>query len=343
MDPNASRECASGWQVNMNQLKTHARRLLEYSGTGSWIYTARVLAWAFDASIVAQLPLGLRLYCAFVRSYCRIIGTPTILFGHGLYRSIRYFSNWSITQPTRLCIGTQEIWLHLGDPGSLWAIKELGIGSPLGSLIESLARHADFFVDVGANQGIFTAIASRSVNSSTTIFSIEPQPQLADCIERTLNASRLDKWKVFRTAVSDKSGVMELVVPGENQGEAHLAGRGPTTGASVIKTSVVLLDDLLSSIKDDQGVVVKMDVEGGELDALRGGKEFFKRCLPTLIMELNPDAMDRSGYSIEDIRVTLSELGYRQWSHVEDPHTLHQLDSLPTNYCDIVLPGRKSL
>jgi FkbM family methyltransferase len=313
----------------------YLRRLLEYSGTGNWIYTTRILTWAFDRAIVEQLPIYLRLFCLYVRVYSRFIKTPTIIFGHGLYRVLNLLLP-PVAGPYGLIIHGKKVWLDLGDPGALWAIQELSVGSALPSLIESLTFHADVFVDVGANQGIFSAIASRTVRPGATIIAIEPQPRLAACIEKTLQASSVKHWKVLITAVSNRSGTLDLVIPSENQGEAHLSTTTPSPGL-VIPTQVALLDDLLADINCESIVVVKMDIEGVELDALQGGRAFFQRCRPILIMELNPTAMARYGHSLNDIIQILSNLGYQRWASIDQPEERYPVDSLPYIQCDIVL------
>jgi FkbM family methyltransferase len=316
-------------------INRHLRRLLEYSGTGSWIYTTRILAWATDAAIVKQLPINLRLFCLYVRAYNHIVKTPTIIFGHVLYNALHRLMP-PTAGPYKLTVHGKQIWLDLDDPGALWAIQELSIGSALPSLVESLAHHADVFVDVGANQGIFSAIASRTIRPRGTIIAIEPQPRLAECIEKTLQASDVQHWKVLTIAVSNQSGILDLVIPSENRGEAHLSAKTTSQG-SIIPTELSLLDDLLSDVGCELSVVVKMDIEGVEHDALQGGRAFFQRCQPILIMELNPTAMARYGHSNADVMQVLGELGYQRWAYVDQPEEQYPLDSLPYIQCDIVL------
>ena len=77
-------------------------------------------------------------------------------------------------------------------------------------------------MDVGATQGVFSAIATPMLGPAASIVAIEPQPRLADYIKQTLQVSKAQHWEVLRVEVSDRPGVMDLVVPGENQSEAHL-------------------------------------------------------------------------------------------------------------------------
>nr|WP_281167383.1 FkbM family methyltransferase [Rudaea cellulosilytica] len=323
----------------ISALKKFLRRLVEYRGTGNWIYTERVLAWTSEQAIVDQFNLGMRLFCHYVRLYNRYVGTKTIIFGHGVYKFLQFWNRGGVA---RLIIRGHPAWLDLEDPGALYAIQELSQGSTLSSLIETLSVNADLFIDVGANQGAFTAIASRRLHAAAEIIAIEPQPKLAECIERTLQETRQGKWRVLQVAVADNATTMKMVVPDENLGEAHLLPANSANMAAALTTPVAMLDELLGTTVAECRAVVKMDIEGAEIAALRGGRRFFNLCKPTLIMEINPIALGRYGHSVADLAQVLSELGYRFWSYCSEPYKYEPLERLPECYCDIVLYAAKA-
>jgi Methyltransferase FkbM domain len=53
-----------------------------------------------------------------------------------------------------------------------------------------------------------------------------------------------------------------------------------------------------------------LDIEGAELRALRGGVETLRRFQPVVLIELNPDTLERDGCSVRDVVVFLEDLGY---------------------------------
>ena len=318
----------------MPSVKNALRSAVEYSGTGNWIYSRRILEWTSTPEIVRQLPPGIRVFCAYVTFYKRWVGTPTILMGHGIFRLAQIIDGGSI-RSMPLHLGGHEIWLDLKDPGFLWAIQELSVGSDQTRLIADLASSADIFVDVGANQGIFTAVANSVMRTGAEIIAIEPQPILADCLEATFAATPSRQGRVARFIVSDHLGEACLSVPEENKGEAHVAATN--AGPQTLRVASTTLDTLLVDVPADANVLVKMDIEGSELAALRGGRNFFTRCHPNLVIEINPAAMLRYGYSSIELTKALKELGYDTWSFVASPQLINSLDLLPDDYCDIVL------
>lgn len=314
-------------------------RRLEYSGTGRWIYTRQVLHWVVDRQVTRQLPFGLRVFCAYCALYLNVLPFPTIVFGHGLYAWSRWLSRRQLGSGcTRLRLAGQDVYVDLRDPGALYAIKEITGRSWQRAALESLLTQGATFVDVGANQGAFTAIAAKTLGASGRIIAIEPQPALVRCIESSLAAATVPSWRVHQCAVGETSGVGTMVIPRENAGEARLEGGTPEARDAQISVLVRTLDALLEDVEADRPCVVKMDIEGGELYALRGARRSLQRLRPTLLLEINPDAMKRRGYSAEELREELSSVGYTAWSLLDDPDVRWPLSQMPLDsYTDVIL------
>lgn len=323
-------------KAESRSLKSILRCIFEYSGPGQWIYTKHVLSWTNNSKIVHQLPPKLRVFCKYTSIYNNLIGTKTILFSHLLYKLLGISSKK--TNYTRIETNGVLAWLDLNDPGALNAINEIQNGSPISNEIKSLCKDAHVFVDVGANQGAMTAIASHALPAEAKLFAIEPQRNLATCIERTLAEQRPHgNWHVEKAAVGRHSSIASITIPSENFGEAHLSECHEPATNSINTISVTTLDNLLNEIESKGKTVVKMDIEGYEMDALLGARYFIQKNEPKIIIEINPYAMSRYHYTINDLRKTLSELGYNYWRMCGNEHEFHSIESIPANYCDIVL------
>jgi FkbM family methyltransferase len=330
------RQNAKKDQARSGMIKNIIRRIFEYSGTGQWIYTKNVLGWTDDELLVRQLPPRLRIFCRYANAYNKYIGTKTILFAHGFYRLLGIESKKS----KQACIEIHEmrIWLDLSDPGSLNAINEVRNGSDVSSEIKELCRDATTFIDIGANQGAMTAIASRVSPTTAKIIAIEPQRNLAACIEKTLEEHRPDgNWRVVQVAVGQCPSTARIVVPKENFGEAHLAETRSQSTQSPNTIPVITLDSLLGHLDLGEKVVVKMDIEVYEMSALIGAEEFIARHRPIIILEINPAAMSRYCYTVDDLGRLLCNFGYRLWRKCGMDHEYHSTADLPDDYCDIVL------
>lgn len=136
-------------------------------------------------------------------------------------------------------------------------------------------------IDVGAHVGIFSLYASQRFKHSV-IVAIEPNPKNYELLLRNLAINRLENVHPIRAAIMD------------NNGTAAFWTRDSSLGGSVINTSksapIVVpcyrLDTLLKSLKIEDSLLVKLDVESAELTALGGAHEALNRCL-ALIMEVD--------------------------------------------------------
>lgn len=153
-------------------------------------------------------------------------------------------------------------------------------------------------VDVGANVGNHALFAAGVCGAR--VVAVEPSPALADHCAANLALNGLSERLVLRRhglgAVPGRAGL--LPGPAANAGMTRL---GPTGDGEAVE--VMRLDDLLTSL----GVrpsVIKIDVEGMELDVLRGAVDSLRRHRPTLYVET------ATAGEFLDIRDCLAPLGY---------------------------------
>jgi FkbM family methyltransferase len=156
-----------------------------------------------------------------------------------------------------------------------WGEHELGV-------LAQLVGPGGTAIDVGANRGVF-AFAFSSLAGQVEAF--EPNPDYARFAQRMLGG----RARVHAVALSNKAGRAELVVPVSEEGVVlHLGGTlkqhaaASCPGAVRFQVEVRTLDSY--AFKDVQ--VVKVDVEGSEIEVLDGGRETILRDQPALIVEL---------------------------------------------------------
>lgn len=143
-------------------------------------------------------------------------------------------------------------------------VIERGFEADFFRVADSLLSQGGTFLDVGANHGLLSfGLAPR--HSATTAFHLfEPNPLVVASIRESLDLHPTMRCRVNAVAVSDKAGVVRLLINPDHTGTSHVAEDGGVAVPSIT------LDDYL----DDHGIqtvaLVKMDVEGHELVALRG-------------------------------------------------------------------------
>lgn len=166
------------------------------------------------------------------------------------------------------------------------------------------------FVDVGANFGYFTCLLASRIGVAGTghVMAFEPNPQVAALLRRnvTINWS-MCPVDVREVALGSARGAARMVSPANRAANASLvSGGSPVDGAFTVE--LARLDDILPT--GNRIDIMKIDVEGHELEVLRGAS----RCLRenpgiALYMEWSRQQFEEAGYSAEELLSFLESHG----------------------------------
>ncbi len=166
----------------------------------------------------------------------------------------------------------------------------------------------DVFYDIGANVGLYSCLVGSAV-SNCQIYSFEPHPLNIESLETNLKLNNIN-GTIFQLAVSNEEGTFDFSSEGT---EAGLGEHSLDTSGSESTVSVTVrqLDNLRKEYNIPVPTIVKIDVEGAELDVIRGAKNTFSHpeC-KTLFCEVHPDRIKKFGGSYAEIKYQLADLGF---------------------------------
>jgi FkbM family methyltransferase len=172
-----------------------------------------------------------------------------------------------------------------------------------------LLRHILFpgavVADVGANIGIYSEFLSRCVGPAGMVHSFEPSP---DNFRRLCAATRnLSNVLLSQAAVGEHSGESELYIS-EKLNVDHRTYMADGDSRHTAPIEMIALDDYF---KPGQRVdLIKMDIQGYELHALRGAKRVLQENPRVqLQLELWPAGLEQAGENWEDLVEMLNGLG----------------------------------
>lgn len=139
--------------------------------------------------------------------------------------------------------------------------------------IRSILRPGDTFVDAGANIGFYTILAANLVGPSGSVIAVEMMPDTAARLRHHIEINGLSNVEVIEKALSSIAGdlVTAHVTPGKF-GQATIVERAEGRVVEVETTTLDLLLKGSSMIN-----LLKMDLEGAERIALKGGEEVLRR------------------------------------------------------------------
>ncbi|OQW97984.1 MAG: hypothetical protein BWK74_05575 [Desulfobacteraceae bacterium A6] len=177
-------------------------------------------------------------------------------------------------------------------------------------------REGEIFVDIGANIGLFTLIASHNVGEKGQVYSFEPSSKTYQRLVNNVDLNEMKNVKCFQIALSDHTGQVEMNISLDGY-DAWNSIVQPTAGDSFIVEMVraVKWDDFAHEHNlMGRVTLMKIDVEGWESHVLSGGYECFNRKdAPVLQIEFTDEASQSAGTSCQALYHQLEELGYRMF------------------------------
>lgn len=184
-----------------------------------------------------------------------------------------------------------------------------------------LTKPGDTVLDIGANFGLFTRFLSESVGNTGRVYSFEPTGDMFGVLENNCAHLGLSNTRAFRTALSDRTGSSEMVIPMWEDGtlnhyEASLSGNSDITLAGkTVAVETTTLDDFCDHHGVDRVDFIKCDVEGHEIEVLEGARRTLLHHRPTLLIEVN-EPLDAGGHGGR-VLAKVRELGYEVHSLVD--------------------------
>jgi FkbM family methyltransferase len=203
--------------------------------------------------------------------------------------------NW--VEPARILVS----------PGMTSATGHLYVGllefQDMAFVLHALRPH-DTFIDVGANVGAYTILASKVVGARTISF--EPAPVTQSILRQNVAINGIDNLvEIRREAVGSKSGTARFTT--EYDTTNHVASVYADEKSVVVDVPVVSLDSILG---DHIPTVVKIDVEGFEAPVIEGAKTLLESpSLMAIIIEINGSG-HRYGYDDAALRSRIEAQGF---------------------------------
>lgn len=197
------------------------------------------------------------------------------------------------TRPGLVTVQTSKgfnIVVALNDQGSASLLFGREYAPEQTRVLQALLRDADGFVDVGANYGYFSMLAA-TTSAGKTVVAVEPNPSLAEAIHRSMEANGLDPQTcvVVQEGVADNEGVRKFGWDARLRSSGRIVAEDDNKSIDI---SVTTIDAIVAGHGFGQGApLVKIDVEGYELEALEGARSLFERDA-LFMVEVSRDALE---------------------------------------------------
>jgi len=209
-------------------------------------------------------------------------------------------------------VGDQCLWL---DPASNFGNRVLtyGVYEPdFTSKLLGLLKPGDHFVDLGANEGWFSLLASKVIGSSGRVYVVEPQARLWPVIHQNFILNKQRNYTLIPYAVGENEEFIELALnPSLNTGASTAVVSHRRRHFKRQKVGVLPLAKLMEIYSIPRIDVLKIDIEGFELNALRSlGSRLSDGSIRKILLETHPVQLEQLGQTVHQVFRLLSDSGY---------------------------------
>jgi FkbM family methyltransferase len=246
-----------------------------------------------------------------VRAWGRTAKAPGLY-----YQAVERWGKWFAFEPVKAnLVNGCRMFCNLDDEVQR-QIYFLGLYEPVESyLFTRILQPGMTVIDAGANVGQYTILAATLVGPDGQVHAFEPVPATFARLEQNVASNYLRNVHFCQAAVWHERKRLSLGISyrhmGNNAGGYTVTL--PHTGA-VVATMAIPLDDYVAEEQIDRVHVIKMDIEGAEMFALRGMRNLLRRDRPIIFMEVSRPLLSRVGHGPEQVWDCLAgEFGYRAW------------------------------
>jgi len=176
-------------------------------------------------------------------------------------------------------------------------------------ILRQILDKGDTVVEVGSNIGSHTLPLAKAVGNSGRLIAMEPQRILFQTLCANIALNSLRNVTALNVACGEKEGWLKVAELDPTR-EQNFGGYQPKNAAGEVPVPVITLD----SLNLDSCRLIKMDIEGMELEAMKGAGETLARCEPVLFFESH-------GEAVREIAAYLGTIGYRVYDFglADDP------------------------
>jgi FkbM family methyltransferase len=177
-------------------------------------------------------------------------------------------------------------------------------------VLNFLVKEGWVAVDVGANNGLYSYFF-KEYKKCKEVYAFEPLPNLYHKLEKWFGNIRL-----FNLALSDRKSVTKLHIPVihdklyESRAKLDDLKEENESHSMEIEIRTETLDAILAEQKPDRVDIIKIDIEGHELTAIKGAEQTIKTFKPFLIVEIEGR---HHGHSVKEAVATICALNYEAY------------------------------
>jgi FkbM family methyltransferase len=209
------------------------------------------------------------------------------------------------------------------------------------SFFESLVQPNMVILDIGANIGIFSLVASKALKNTGQIYAFEPADEPHERAGKNIHINNFNNISLIKKGISDKAGFIEFNIC-EDDAYNSIGDAPMDKIVKKVKIDVTSIDEFCKEKNIMKVDLIKIDTEGAEFLAIQGGKKLLSsEDAPVIFSEFNTVAYKGFDYKLNEFEDALKSLGYKVFELKYG--VLKPFDSNNCNTMDIICFKNKHL
>lgn len=177
-------------------------------------------------------------------------------------------------------------------------------------ILNQIVKPGMVFLDIGTHVGQYTLLASKLVGPEGAIHSFEPDPDTFAHLALNVSMNNMQNVHPVQAAVSDEDGWADFYLSSSDYMGTNSLRAPSYHSGEVCKVRTISLSNYVAENNIDKIDVMKLDVEGAEIDILHSSLDILTTMKPLLIVEFNKVADMRFDHSSHNLKSLLTSLGY---------------------------------
>lgn len=250
---------------------------------------------------------------------------------------LRYFlakmlSGYDIKYTTQYGI---KLWLDLKKDVDLFLFLGDFESSNI-QIFSTLINEKDTVIDVGANIGIYSILASKKVGELGRIYSFEPSTWARERLEKNIKLNNSKNINISSKGVSNKSGKIDFYICEDDAynsiGEVPMR---PVIKKEVI--DVISLDDFCKEYKIEKVDILKVDTEGADYLVMQGAMTILNSVnSPVIFCEVNKNIKKGFNFTIDEYLAFFRNNGYSIYEIEKNTNKLFEFNLTNSNSSEII-------
>lgn len=184
-------------------------------------------------------------------------------------------------------------------------------------VFKSLLHQGNVVIDVGTYvDGWHSLLASKLIGDSGKVYAFEPSPAYLETFKKNIIRNDIHNILTFNLALSDKSGTVNFYDAGsgsslsKDEAESHINKK-----IKPIQVETITLNDFVKWKEIKHIDFIKIDVEGWEMEVLKGATNILKRDdAPDIMIEVINEVLQKAGSSADELLKYMKGFGYTPYT-----------------------------